>query len=308
MGTAEPRVALERVPDGQRDAPAAAQHAPRLAQRGRRVDHQHVAPAAQHGVDARDSRSIDSPSSTRKLDVGQAELRAAGPRDLDHRLGLVAADQLAAGLDQRRRQEADLARPGGELEHALPGPSASASIIQRATRRAQVRWRPQPARASSLARALVVRSSSATLVAARGIGSAGRPVGVMVRAADAPCEACSSCGSRRGRPSRASRDARPSTGSSETCRRAVRRAVVDVVVAARLRGRHRRTCSNAILVSYEVVVGAGEDDRGRVNLRFRAVADDTPRVAGGERRDRDSATSRTATSATLVRATHAATL
>ena len=99
-------------------ASAASQHAPGFAQRGRRVDHQHVAPAAEHGVDARQLQVDPLAAEHAVGDVRQAERRAARPRELDHRLRLVAADQLAAGLDQARRREADLPRPGREVEHA----------------------------------------------------------------------------------------------------------------------------------------------------------------------------------------------
>ena len=40
---------------------------------------------------------------------------------LDHRLGAVGADQLAAGMEQLGGEEADVAAAGGELEDRLAG-------------------------------------------------------------------------------------------------------------------------------------------------------------------------------------------
>ena len=110
---------LGGVPDCQRDAPAAAQHTAGLAQRSGRIDHQHVAPAAEHDVHAC-QLEIDPLAAEHAVGhIGEAEIGPAGPRQLEHRLGLIAADQLAAGLDQLRRQEPDLARTCREVEHAL---------------------------------------------------------------------------------------------------------------------------------------------------------------------------------------------
>ena len=114
-----PRV-LARAPPRPRGRrrPAGAQDPAGLAQRRRRVGEQHVAPAAQHAVDARPSagRSTRRPSRWNST-LRDAELRARGTGGLDHRLGAVGADERA--------------RPGATSSAARkpvsPGPAASSS-------------------------------------------------------------------------------------------------------------------------------------------------------------------------------------
>jgi len=65
-------------------------------------------------------RSIDSALMTRNFDVSELELASTRPRELDHRLRLVARDQDAARQDQLSRQQPGFAWPGGELQHTLP--------------------------------------------------------------------------------------------------------------------------------------------------------------------------------------------
>ena len=112
---------LERVPHGQRDAPAGAQHAARLAERRGRVGHQHVAPAAQHGVDARHRQVDPFGVEHLELDVAQAERGRALARAGEHRLGLVGDDRAADRRHQLGGEQAGLPQPGRQLEHPLAG-------------------------------------------------------------------------------------------------------------------------------------------------------------------------------------------
>ena len=64
------------VPRGERDPPAGPQHAPRLAQRRLRVGEQHVAPAAEHGVDAAPSAGRSTRPPWTEFDVVDADLLA----------------------------------------------------------------------------------------------------------------------------------------------------------------------------------------------------------------------------------------
>ena len=111
------------------EAPAAAQHAPRLAQRRGGIDHQHVAPAAEHRVDARELEVDPFAVEHAELDVasGPAALRARA-RARDHRLRLVAADQRAAGLDQRGAR-ASRARRCRRRARARAAPRRSSSGV-----------------------------------------------------------------------------------------------------------------------------------------------------------------------------------
>ena len=87
----------------------------------RRVGHQHVAPAAQHRVDAR-HRQVD-PFGVQhlELDVAQAELGRPLARAGEHRLGLVGDDRAADRRDQLGGEHARLAEARRQLEHALAG-------------------------------------------------------------------------------------------------------------------------------------------------------------------------------------------
>src|SRR4051794_24859724 len=81
------------LPGRERRPPAGPQHPPGLPQRGARVGHEHVAPAAQDGVDAGgvevDRLRVDDA----ELDVVDPVGRGALAGDLEHRLGEIGADQ-----------------------------------------------------------------------------------------------------------------------------------------------------------------------------------------------------------------------
>src|SRR5215207_6149515 len=114
-----PRIVLDGGPRPERETPAGPQHAPRLAERGVAVDGEHVAEAAEDGIDA-GGRQVDPLQLHRlELDVLDAQLLRALLRLLEHRLGAVGADQRPARLDQLRREEAELARAGRQLEDPL---------------------------------------------------------------------------------------------------------------------------------------------------------------------------------------------
>ena len=84
-----------------------------------RIGHQHVAPAAEHRVDAR-HRQVD-PFGVQhlELDVAQAQRDRALARAREHRLGLVGDDHPAHRRDQLRREHARLAQARRQLEHTL---------------------------------------------------------------------------------------------------------------------------------------------------------------------------------------------
>ena len=83
--------------------------------------HEHVAEAAEDAVDRGELRVDPLEVDRLELDVVDAELRGAAAGGLDHRLGAVGADQLAAGMQQLGGEEADVAAAGGELEDRLAG-------------------------------------------------------------------------------------------------------------------------------------------------------------------------------------------
>ena len=86
-------------------------------QRGRGVGHQHVAPAAEHRVDAGERQVDPFGVEHLELDVAEAELAGARAGALEHRLGLVGDDHAA-----HRRHEL-----GGEHARSRPRPAASSS-------------------------------------------------------------------------------------------------------------------------------------------------------------------------------------
>ena len=108
-----------RVPGGQRDAPARAQDAARLAQRRRRVGHQHVAPAAQHARRRWRCRG----RSTRRRRRGTRRCR-----------GRAAARAGAPPRAWARRSRVEISVPPGAMSSAArkpvsPGPAASSSTV-----------------------------------------------------------------------------------------------------------------------------------------------------------------------------------
>ena len=121
-GKQRPGVAYDRIPDRQRDPPAGAQHAPRLRERRGRVGHQHVAPPAQHGVDACDRQVDPFRVEHLKLDVAEAKCERPRAGALEHRLSLVGDDHATQRSDQLCREHPRLSQTGGQLEHALAGP------------------------------------------------------------------------------------------------------------------------------------------------------------------------------------------
>jgi hypothetical protein len=100
--------------------PAGCEHASRLAQRGGWVGHQHVAPAAQHRIDAREWQVDPFGVEDLELDVLQPELSRPLTSPGDHRLGLVGDDHAAYRRDHLGCQHPCLADTGGEFQHALP--------------------------------------------------------------------------------------------------------------------------------------------------------------------------------------------
>jgi hypothetical protein len=111
---------LHRIPNGKRESAAGDEDATRLAERRRRVGHQHVAPAAQDGVDA-GQRQVD-PFAVQhaELDVGESELQCSFASAVEHRLCLVGDHHAAAWSDELGGEHARLPHAAGELEHALP--------------------------------------------------------------------------------------------------------------------------------------------------------------------------------------------
>ena len=100
--------------------PPRPQHAARLAQRGAGIEREHVAPAAQDGVDVAVGRSIHSSSSSRNSTFVTPQLggtRSARASSIASAPSLETS--VPPGCDQLGREEARLAEPGRQLEHAL---------------------------------------------------------------------------------------------------------------------------------------------------------------------------------------------
>ncbi len=116
-----PRVALDRVPHGGPQASAGGEHAPRLGQRRGRVHHQHVAPAAEDDVHARDRQVDPFAAQDLEADVRDPELGRPFTGALEHPLGLVGDHHLPARGDQLGRQQAGLPESGRQLEDPLAG-------------------------------------------------------------------------------------------------------------------------------------------------------------------------------------------
>ena len=143
------------------------------AQRSGRVGHQHVAPAAEHGVHARDRQVDPFRVQHLELDVLIPSSRRALARAGEHRLGLVGDEHLARRA-RRARPRAARSRPSPPASSSTrsPGCGASASTSQlrrRARRRSRIsscRRRPAAAAASSqssrLALAVCVRRRSSS--------------------------------------------------------------------------------------------------------------------------------------------------
>ena len=115
----DPRVALHRAPDSQRHCAARAQHSPRLGERRRRIQHQHVAEPAEHTVDRlvveRDALGVDHLI----VDIAEAQHCTATARGVKHRRREVAGDQVAAPTDDVGRLEASVANPCRKLEERV---------------------------------------------------------------------------------------------------------------------------------------------------------------------------------------------
>jgi len=114
-----PWTLVRRSEDGADEASSAAQHTSGLAERSRRVGHEHVSPPAEDAVDrvVADIKAFRVEHKT--LDVRQPDARRVPLCRLDHRTREVADEDTARGPDERGRGEADDAGTGRELEKRL---------------------------------------------------------------------------------------------------------------------------------------------------------------------------------------------
>jgi hypothetical protein len=115
-----PWVAIGRRPDRERKMAAVAQHPPRLAQRRRGVGHEHVAPAADHTVHAVVVKVHPLGVQHAVLDIGESPILAEATGDIDHLRREVRGDHATRIPDPACNLEAQIARPGSDLEEGLP--------------------------------------------------------------------------------------------------------------------------------------------------------------------------------------------
>ena len=102
--TASQGFALARSPDGDREPPAVAQHAPHFARAARRVGYEHQPFPAQHDVVGAvwfvDLLEIEDA----RADVAEPEAPGAPRRDVCHLGGEVGDDDLPAGEQRAQRR------------------------------------------------------------------------------------------------------------------------------------------------------------------------------------------------------------
>ena len=159
-------------PGGERDAAAGPQHAAGLAQRGLGVGHQHVAPAAEHAVEARGRRG----RCRLGVDLLEAHVaRRRAPRRGAARRPASRATKsevisVPPGAISSAARKPGVADAGGQLEHV--GPAAARSRRPSTPRPASWRVRSASARASqpaacSPSAAALRRKSSGSVIAGR---------------------------------------------------------------------------------------------------------------------------------------------
>ena len=117
-----PRVVLNHIPNRERHMTFRAQHAARLSQRRQRVDHQHVAPAAEHDVHACDRQVDPFGVEHLELDISSGSVRphACARRRASHQPDhwMIRATD---GRHHLGREKARLAEAGGHSSTRWPG-------------------------------------------------------------------------------------------------------------------------------------------------------------------------------------------